>query len=182
MALILNENIDSAMQRWQAWFDGTLDEGPLIYVESPLGFFREELRPMTLPDNAEKIWTDIDFRDAGSYNYMISSFFGGDAVPMYFVNLGPGSVASYLGSTPLFDNSTVWFGQLEDNRLEKVYEHLVYDPQNPYWVLTKEYTRRLLETANGEYHISIADLGGSLDILSSLRGAQNVLMDLIDQP
>jgi hypothetical protein len=178
----LNENIDAARGRWERWFGGTLKNGPLVCVTAPLDTPREQPLVVDEPDTPAEKRTNVEYRIRAARNEMMRTWFGGDAIPSWFVNLGAGAVAAYLGSQPEIDDTTVWFHKLQDNRLEGILDRLHYDPDNRYWRTTVELTRRSLKFANGDYWISYTDLGGELDILASLRGSQDLLADLVRDP
>ena len=180
MALRAHEELESAKRRWTQWFDGTLDKGPVMYVDAPLDKPRTSLLPITVPETIEAQWTNLEYRLCSTRNEFDSTWFGADAVPSWFPNLGPGTMAAYTGPWPTFTRESVWFEELPDNSLKHVLEHLSFNPENPYWLLTQELTRRSIEMSRGDYMIGLTDIGGDLDILASCRGAQNLMMDLIE--
>ena len=182
MQLVHPETLENSHLRWQAWFDHRLDRGPLIHIEAPLAEPREPLWELAEPESVKDRWTDVEYRVADTRNRMASTWFGADAVPSWFVNLGPGCVASYLGPEPDYTSDSLWFRELERNSLPEILEQIQFDPANPFWRLTERLTRRSLETAAGDYLVSLTDLGGDLDILDSLRGTNNLLADLIEEP
>lgn len=181
-AMKLNEDLDQARARWEQWFQGTLKEGPILNVMAALDRPREQ--PLSCaPDTGDRArWLDVENRARAARNAMMNTWFGGDAVPTWFTNFGPGSVAGYLGSPMSFSDRTVWFGEMPDNSLESILNHLHFDEHNEYWQATVALTQRAMELANGDYWVSYTDLGGELDILASLRGTQNLLVDLLETP
>lgn len=124
----------------------------------------------------------MEYRVAAARHRIASTWYGGDAVPSWFVNLGPGCVAAYLGPEPDYTPDSLWFREFERNGLNEILEQIHFDPANPFWRLTERLTRRSLEAAGGDYLISLTDLGGDLDILDSLRGTGNLLADLVEEP
>lgn len=63
---------------------------------------------------------------------------------------------------------------MPDHRLERILEQIRFDPQNRYWKLIQELTRRALDVAQGDFVVGLSDLGGDLDILASLRGEERL--------
>jgi len=153
-----------------------------VAVEAALARPLEPLRKLTAPATVRDRWTAVEYRVAQARNQLASTWFGGDSIPSWFVNLGPGSVAACLGPEPDFTPDSLWFRQFERNGLADILEQIRFDPANPFWRLTERLTRRSLETAAGDYLISLTDLGGDLDILDSLRGTDNLLVDLLEEP
>jgi 5-methyltetrahydrofolate--homocysteine methyltransferase len=164
------------------WFAGTLTKGPVIYIDAPLDKPRASLAPVEKPSSVEAQWTDLDYRITDLRNRINSLWFGGDAVPAWFPNTGPGSMAACLGPWPTFMPESVWFNEMPDHRLERILEQIRFDPENRYWKLIQELTRRALELAQGDFVVGLSDLGGDLDILASLRGEERLMVDLADSP
>ena len=105
----------------------------------------------------------------------------GDAFPIvHFSAFGPGSLAAFCGAK--LDNSSgrVWFFAEREMEIEEI--HAKYDPENIYAKRIKALYRAGLEKWNGAVMMSMPDLGGVMDVASSLRGSENLLMDLYDAP
>lgn len=178
----LNDDLAQARWRWQAWLDGTLQDGPVMAVTAPLDRPREAPLPCRVVTDPREMRMDIEWRACTARNHIMSTWYGGDAVPTWFVNFGPGSVAGYLGGPIEFATRTIWFGELADNSLQSIEASLGFDPDNSYWQATLALTRRALEIAQGDFLVSCTDLGGELDVLASLRGTQNLLLDMLEDP
>lgn len=104
----------------------------------------------------------------------------GDSYPKYWVNFGAGIIAAFLGSGVQYDTGTTWFHPLPVNSLDEI--ELVYDPNNVWWKRAQDITRAATKRWNGQVTVAYTDIGGNMDILASLRGTQNLLMDAIDVP
>jgi 5-methyltetrahydrofolate--homocysteine methyltransferase len=174
--------LDVSRQRWTAWFDGTLDQGPVLYIETPLDQPHRPLLNPVSPDSFEQRWIDLDYRIAALRDSFNSRWFGGDAVPSWFPNLGPGIVGACAGPWPDFTEGSVWFNEFKDNNLGSILPQIGYDPDKRFWLLVQQLSRRALKAAAGEFLVGITDLGGDLDILASWRGTERLLTDLIEEP
>ena len=174
--------LKSSRNRWSAWFEGRLDRGPVIYAEAPRDPLRSGLPLLSDPGSVEGRWTDLEHRLASLGQRMDGTWSGGDAVPSWFPNLGPGVVAACTGPWPTFTEDSVWFNELPDNSLEAILGHLRFDPGNRYWRLIQELSARAVARADGDWIVSLTDLGGDLDILASLRGGEKLLVDLLESP
>jgi len=104
----------------------------------------------------------------------------GDCWPRWWPNFGPGIVAAYLGASVGSAPGTVWFHREEPVDLDSW--HPADDPTNPWRRRVRELTRLAVERWGGSASVGFTDLGGGLDILASLRGTEQLLMDTIERP
>lgn len=106
--------------------------------------------------------------------------FLGESFPNLDVDFGPGSLAAYLGSDIGFKEDTVWFKPcLED--WEEVPEFR-FDPDSKWFQKHLEFVKRCKELVGDDFLIDMPDLMENIDVLASLRGAQDILYDMIDEP
>lgn len=105
----------------------------------------------------------------------------GDAFPMInFDCFGPGVVAAFLGAD--LDNSSgnVWFHYNRHPELEDMY--FEYKKDNVWLNRIKDIYGAGIKKWKGNVLMGMPDLGGVMDVLATLRGSDNLLMDLYDEP
>lgn len=124
-----------------------------------------------------KRWTDFDFLLSYHESVFSSLYYGAEALPVFWVNLGPGSLAAYLGSGLVFREDTIWFKPSLGSLCDFVPR---LNPENEWWKLTKWLTKQASEYGKEKFLVGIADLGGAGDILAHLRGAENLCIDLVE--
>lgn len=105
---------------------------------------------------------------------------GAMGFPNMSVDFGPGSVASYLGSDIEFRDDTIWFTECVEEWEDT--PALKFDPENKWLVKHLELVKKCRELAGDDFYIPIPDLMENIDVLASLRGAQNTVYNLIDEP
>lgn len=130
------------------------------------------------PSDLTARWTDPESIVARTDHWLRHTYFGGESVPCHWINFGPGIMASYFGSRPVFAPGTVWFEPIDYN-YDKPLE---IDRDNHWWKVTKEATRLSAEFFDGKAITGITDLGGGSDVLASFRTTEGLLFDLIDNP
>jgi len=131
--------------------------------------------------SVEDTWTDIDTvaRRVALEAPLMS--FPGDMAPIAnFTGWGPGCLAMYLGSEVGFAEDTVWFYPRKDPTED--WPPLTFDPENVWWKLHEATLKRLVEESGGRYLIGCPDLVENLDVLCSLRGSQEIMIDMIERP
>lgn len=104
-----------------------------------------------------------------------------DCLPMVHTGqLGPGALATYLGSEPVMEPTTVWYKPCISDPDST--PPLRFDPRNRWWRMTDEQLRALTAQAAGKYLIGCPDLVENIDVLASLRDAQALLLDMLERP
>lgn len=195
------ENWDAARKNLTDWWHGN---GPAFCVYAPADTPHDDIAPpsfipayvqpcfarqwCTLPTipptddtrPAEEYWWDAAFRFHAAEYLLSRTYFGGDSFPYVDTHIGPGNFAAFLGAQVAYETTTVWFGEsmpsLEDA------PPLSFDPSNTYWQQQKRLIEIAQRHANGRFLVSMPDLIENVDILASLRGTQNVLMDMALTP
>jgi 5-methyltetrahydrofolate--homocysteine methyltransferase len=160
---------------WSAWWSGELRR-PLVTLvaRDPGSFMGDDFLtrfPLDMP--AEKV---IDFFDEDLKHI----HFYGDSFPKYWVNFAAGIAAAFLGSPIHYENSTTWFHPLPVASIAGIKP--AFDPDNVWWKRCQDITQAAIERWCGRVLVSYTDLGGNLDILASLRGTENLLLDTMDMP
>jgi hypothetical protein len=136
-------------------------------------------RPATLQER----YCNAPYRAAENHYRLARSIFPLDVLPTACADLGPGSLAAFLGSQPGFAEETVWFHPaFEEVEEPEDLPPLRFDPSNPWWQTTEAMLRACTELAHGKYIVGCPDLVENMDVLSSLRGAQTLCMDLLERP
>ena len=181
--------IDFDASRWEKvrsvfrqWWDGEL-ERPVIPVRlggRDPGRAKPDVPLLSQPNchdfsiSPEQIIDRIDY-ELSTQHYL------GDAFPFFSMDcFGPGVIAAFMGAT--LDNSTgrVWFHAPPQKPIGEI--HFRFDPDNVWFRRICDIYRAGMERWQGQVLMPLTDLGGNLDILSSFRPGEELLMDLYDEP
>jgi 5-methyltetrahydrofolate--homocysteine methyltransferase len=115
------------------------------------------------------------------YDWELSRFvYAGDAYPYVSLDVfGPGVMAAFLGSK--IDTSTggMWFCPPAKVPISEL--NLTYNPDNPWLRRVLDLCAAMMRRWQGQVLVSMPDLGGNLDVVSSFMG-EDLLLALIDQP
>ena len=164
-------------RNWTAWWRGEI-ERPMIVLEAMadpkyrLETWVEHLTQYPLDTPAERI---ID----GLSDQLAQRRLFGDAFPKWFPNFGPGVVAAFLGSPIDASTGTTWF---YPSGLTLEGSKLGFAPDAAWWQRVQALTQAGIDCWGSRVVVAHTDLGGNLDILASLRGTQQLLLDLYDAP
>ncbi|MCE5279711.1 MAG: hypothetical protein ABFD92_20170 [Planctomycetaceae bacterium] len=135
------------------------------------------------PDTPEQRWTDLDYISACAESWMGSTFFGGEAFPVWSAgHPGHESLPALLGCRVDLDWNTGWVQPvLTGDTLDCT--HLKLDENNPRYAHVLRLQARAVEESAGKCIPSLVTaLGGSGDTLAWLRGSEPLLYDLFDRP
>ncbi len=162
----------------EQYSDGTPVEGGYLdqicqgkYYNMP-----EELKWKDMEDKYQNPQRIVD-----RYRYFCETHaFLGESFPNLNIDFGPGSLASYLGSEIGFKEDTVWFNKCLDS-WEGV-PKLTFDPENKWFKKHIQLAKDCQALAGDDFYVDMPDLMENIDVLASLRGAQDILFDLLDEP
>jgi hypothetical protein len=191
--LLEGERAERARERMIAWWRG---DGLVLHAVSPRDGAYPTPYPWEMhfqhtsgldpvgcfagPVPAETAWRDGLRRVRIAEAYLARTHFGGDALACFDSQLGPGSLAAFLGAEPEFAPDTVWFHPRTGDR--ELAEPLRFDPDDPWFLAQLAIVEAGARAAQGRYLVTMPDLVENLDTLASLRGVEEFLVDLIERP
>lgn len=164
------------LYRFDAWLRGESSGLPLMYVAAKKDMEFAYPRPAT----PEAYHTDVDYLLGRFEADLQNTVYMADAYPSFTADIGPGSVALYLGAEPEFRWDTCWYKECMHDLAS--HPPLAFDPDNHWWLRHLDILRRAQAACAGRYLVDIPDLIENLDIFAAMRGPQDTLYDLMDEP
>ena len=105
----------------------------------------------------------------------------GDVIPIMQHNFGgrgaPMTMAYYLGGDVKFGEDTVWVDPVIDNWDDF---EIKFDPDNIWWQRTLKFLETSCQMLCDRYFVGVPDFGDALTSFSLLRGAEDLIFDLVD--
>jgi hypothetical protein len=143
----------------------------------------EQVPAPVAPTTIDERYCNATYRAAQNHHRLARSIFPLDVLPSATTCLGPGSLALFCGSQAGFAEDTVWFYPcIEEISEPESLPPLRFDSANPWWKTTEAIIRTCADQARGKYIVGCPDLIENVDVLSSLRGAQTLMMDMLERP
>lgn len=165
-------------ETWERWWAGTLGR-PILQI-TVLGQNRDTYTHSFVTDYprhtpAAEIIQAMR-RQLEPQRYMA------DGYPFLWMNYGPGVLAALSGGEGHPARGTVWFspGKFAGKPLTEIVPQ--FSPESDWSRWLADCVRAATREFGGAVKIGMTDLGGTLDVLASLRGTENLLMDLYDDP
>jgi hypothetical protein len=170
-------NLDDSKKRYLDWWKG---KGLILSMWEHLEKEGAQYELIPKPAKATDLnqyWFDPSWR-AQNLHYLLSkSSFKADILPVANTHLGPGSLAAVLGADLEGGADTIWIKHSGDFN-----DEIRFDENNKWWNLHLDLLKECKNLSQGRYFVGCPDLIEGLDTLASLKGTENVLMDMFLQP
>jgi hypothetical protein len=171
---------DRIREDWTAWWHHEMDRAMVVIDFNSYGTSGKSFVPQFAGWSLDEDRFVIDDVLDHCQQVIEKTTFYGDSWPRWWPNFGAGIAAGFLGSSLVVDENTVWFEPLPAGKLEEVQPR--FDPENFWWRWVRIITKAAIERWDDQITVAVSDLGGNLDIIASLRGTENLLLDLILAP
>ena len=184
--MIVKEDLEEAKEKMRAWWDHDNTDRPTIAYNIPEGpdSVKALLASGALNYDLGKNWNGIEPILDTLENNSDGLVWGGECIPRYFPNYGPGVMAAVLGVTPEYKSGTIWFHRKTDVKdIVNLLESAKLNNDNEWYVRLKRTTEIAAKRgAKNNYCVAMTDLGGILDILVSFLGPQEIIIQMRKNP
>ncbi len=175
------KNWEETKEKWAAYWKHKNTGRPLMCVvakkeESQDPELEKELAVKNMEDkymNAARIVARFRY-------YCETHEFMGESFPNLSIDFGPGSMAGYVGCEIVFNPDTVWFEHYVEDWNEE--PDIVYDPENKWFKKHLQLFKDVKALAGDDFYIGIPDIMENIDVLASMRGVQDTIFDMMDEP
>ncbi len=184
---VFKEDIAEAKQRLGAWWDHEILDRPCINYLAPKPGkrapfnvdFVEYIDPWYLAEHWDGIDTCLDnFENTCNYLH-----FGGESIPRFWPNYGPGVLAAVLGVEPKYMSRTVWFEKPTPiGELLSILENAELNHNNPWYSRLLKVTEIAAKRGGKDFCTAFTDIGSPLDILSSFLSPAKLIVAMKRDP
>ena len=153
----------------------------VLWLTADLPTPREKIPSPTELPSIEAQWCDPNYRIACTEYILNRTAFLADSFPQADIQIGPGSLGTFLGAEPQFAPGTVWYTPCIHN--PDTYGPIRLKPENNHWLdVHLAVVDEALRRSNGRYLVGIPDLIENMDTLAAMRGDEPLFFDLIERP
>ena len=170
------------LKRYQDFWNREEMNRPVLHITVPQYLDTMEWESIQ-PKSMEEEWEDIEARYRVFKYKMDNSLYFGEGFPTERAFFGSVCLAAMLGSDYRYAPYTVWFGLQEPIIKDwRDFESATINRNSTLFSLIQKIYETFGKRLDGQYRLGMTDLGGNFDILAPLRGTENLLLDLMDQP
>lgn len=169
------ENWEENRRRMEAYWNKEYIDRCCLAVTAP----REGGKPVFPPRKPTPVeyFSDPQTIHEGMMNHCAQTEFLAEAIPSRIIEFGVAAECRYFGCKPNYTPDTIWFDLVLP---EPDISLLQYD-DGPFQDL-KKLTSELVSRAGHDYFVGMNDNCGIIDGLAHLRGTENLLTDMIEEP
>ena len=171
------ERWDRIEREWTAFWAGE-QKRPMVLMQSADRSIPESPRWHRFFPQYGKELSAEEILDIESAHLSRIRWFG-DAFPSRMLDFGPGSLSTYMGASLEAGDDTVWFKATAPS-LSEIKASI--DIESPWRLRIQEILDCALRRWGKDVQLIPSDVGGGLDILAALRGAEELLLDFYDAP
>jgi len=175
---MINQNEQYLEKRWLEYWNKENHDRPIMSVNAVKN--NAKYKTIERPATVKECWMDWEYIVKANRNSFENTFFGGEAFPLLNPNLGPDIVGAVCGCELEFSESTSW--ALHNVKDWESHPPIVFEENNKWWQAIKQMTEYYVKDSQGDYFVGITDLHPGTDGLVSLRGPQELCMDIYDCP
>jgi 5-methyltetrahydrofolate--homocysteine methyltransferase len=165
---------------FEKWWKCENTERPLMNIKAVLDKPAALPAVAKAPESPKEAHIGLEGKLPGFLNYANHYAFLCEAVPNFSINIGPGSLATYVGSEPIFAWDTIWYTKCIDDI--STYPALKYDPDNYWWKLHFEVLKEARRLSEEQFYVCIPDIIENMDIISAMNGPEETCLDMMDNP
>ena len=172
------DSFDRITRRYSEYWSRENHDSPLLWLTADKsgGAARQHQPYASLRER----WLDTGYQLQYARRVMENTYYAGDSYPLYWPNLGPDIFGAIMGCDIAFGEDTSWAVHPQKELCD--YDFSALNRSDFWFKKIVEMTEAAARDARGDYLVGITDLHAGLDGLVSLRGPEELCMDLYADP
>jgi hypothetical protein len=165
-----------AVERLMAWWQCEVIDRACVQVTCR----RRGMENVAVEDDGRH-WLDTEWQLNSAEASARRTAFIGEAFPTYWPNIGPETLAVYLGARVEFSPWTSWTYPLAVPPGTD-WPEIKFDPANRYYQWVKQATLAAVERFKGKIIVGVTDFHNAGDTLAAIRDPQQLCLDMLERP
>ncbi|HUS47289.1 MAG TPA: hypothetical protein VM098_04175 [Phycisphaerae bacterium] len=183
MQLLYKENWEATKQRYRAWWAGENFGRCGLWVTAPRARPMNVPPPPPRPATPEQRWTDLDYISAYVEHAHATTFFGGEALPVWQAGYpGHKNLPAFLGCRVELDFNTGWVRPMLNGEAIDCTSLTLDESNDRCQYALREQAHAVRQSRDKSIPAIAGAFGGSGDTLAWLRGTERLLIDIMDRP
>ena len=177
--LAFKPDFAAASERWEAYWQGEIIDRPVVCVSAPRAGY-DRAPPITYRD---RVFGDMDEVIDRILRSGEATYYGGESIPTAWLSFGPDEIACFCGG------ELNWLGESGDTNWSRPFVcdwdsalPLRLQEDNLLWQRMLTFFRKAAEQVSGKMLVGSLDLHTNMDLLSGVRGPEQLCLDLMDRP
>jgi hypothetical protein len=171
---MIKEDWETVKKRFEYWWANELYDRALVHVTAPRAGISQASAspsPSSLPGFR---WTDVNFKIEQTLDHMSTTYFGGEALPIFHPNMSVG-YALLFGAEPTVNaEDTIW---TEPVWLGDQHPVIHFDSEGHWWKWMQDYTAQAARASQGRYFVMPTFGNQAADTIALLRATEAFLLD-----
>lgn len=178
MAIGGREDFEDVRRQWDAFWRGE-NQRPAVIMTAPVEGVEPAPKPAYAAGHDGNFGPVID----QVLRWAESNQFLGDALPFYYIEFGADQFATFLGADLTFpDEEQGGWATTTLEGVELKDAEIRFQPESKWWERVTAFIEEFRRRCGDEVLCASPTLVANLDALVALRGANNVLVDLVMDP
>ena len=177
MELEFKPDFSEAQKQWKAFWNGK-NRRPLVCVTLP----KEGMEPVEKPPYTSGADGNFEPVIDQLLAWAASHIFIGEAIPFYYLEFGPDHFSALLGADLKFDSNSPGTSWCQPFIKDWDDAEIRFRRDSFWWKRTVDFAHALRKRCDGKLLIAAPTLVANLDALAAIRGAKELLLDLIMCP
>ncbi len=174
------------VKRYEAWREFDISDRPIIRFTSHNAFFRDTKADENVGNGKRwesytQKWFDVDYKIETYLNSLSKKPLLGDNLPVCIADFSPAFYSTFFGVKLAFNETTGWALDPVLHDYTNI-DNLTADLNTEIYATALKLVEGLLKNCNGKFLVGLPDLYAGMDTIDPIRGTQDLLIDMIDEP
>jgi len=178
MELAYKPDAAQACARVEAWWHKAILDRPTVHLTAP------KPNPLPMPEKQHATlrerWMDTEYVLECGEVAIANTYWAGDALPMFWPNLGPEVLTACMGAELEFGENTSWSVPILHDWADM--PKLMIQQDNAYTRTLLDMLRLAMQRCKGKYVVGLTDIHPGADLVASFRDPRQLNFDLMDEP